>query len=322
MGVPKENLRIVGAMQQDYGREIFSDYYLPRAEIAEEFELDDKKPWILFISSFAYATFPENALKSLAEKYGETIYVSAKLHRESQTTFLDWVEEFLKRCDSEFIYRPHPSERLAVRLGEMREKYKNFHVISERSVKQWAKVSDRVNLWISTSNAEIASMGIDYSIIRPLPVPDEKEVESMRDETFVEDMEEFIDLNMNLKEPSMERVKERQQKLTHFYNYDEEKAAYERLADYLIEVYNSKEGQKFKFKLKDKIYAKYRELRIRLASRIGEQQLKKPNKKIIDKAPVKKVIKENLHKSLDKHNQKTIAEERMMEYLRSHGQKT
>lgn len=318
MGIPKENLKIVGAMQQDYGRPRFNDYYLPRGKIAEEYRLRNNKPWILFVSSFAYATFPEDALKAMAEKYGDGIFGTAKLHRESQSLFLDWVEEFLQTSDSEFIYRPHPSERLAKRLVELSEKYTHFHVISERSVKQWAKVSDRVNLWISTANAEIASLGIDYSIVRPIPIDEFREVESMREETFVESKEEFISLNTNIAEPSIESVRERQQKLTHFYDYDESRAAYERLADYLVEIYHSTQSQHFKFKLKDKLYAKYREFRIRIASLIGERYLKKMDNRIIDRAPVKRIIKENLHKSVDRYILKEATEERMVEYLKNH----
>jgi len=318
MGVPKENLKIVGAMQQDYGRPKFNDYYSSREKIAEEYKLRNDKPWILFVSSFAYATFPEDALKAMAEKYGDGIFGTAKLHRESQSLFLDWVEEFLQTSDSEFIYRPHPSERLAKRLVELSEKYTHFHVISERSVKQWAKVSDRVNLWISTSNAEIASLGIDYSIIRPISVPEEQEVESMRDEIFVESKEEFISLNTNIAEPSIESVRERQQKLTHFYDYDENRAAYERVADYLEEVYKMPGGQKFRFKLQENLHARYREFRARLASRLIEQQLKKPNKDIIGKAFVRQDIKDNLRKSLDKFYTKNETEKKMMDYLKSH----
>ena len=319
MGVAAENLKIVGAMQQDYGRKIFVDYYKPKEVIANEFNLKLDKPWILFVSSFSYATFPEHALKAMAEKFGDGVYGTASLHRESQAVFLDWVEELLKRSDSEFIYRPHPSERVADRVAELDEKYPHFHVISDYSVKQWAKVSNVVNLWISTSNAEIVSMGIDYNIVRPLPVGDYREVESMRDEVFVENMEEFISLNTNLQEPSLERVRERQQKLSHFYDYDENRAAYERVADYLEEVYKMSDGQSFKFGFKEKLYHWYREMRTRLASGIAELQLKHPNKKIIDRMPVKSDIKTNLHKSIEKYNTKTKTEERMMEYLKSHG---
>ena len=317
-GVPKENLKIVGAIQQDYGRPLFNDYYMSKEAIAKQYNLDLNKPWILFVSSFAYATYPEQSLAALAEKYGSNIYRTAQLHKDSQAKMLEWIEELLKSSDLEFIYRPHPSERLADKLVELSNNYSNFHVISERSVKQWAKVSDVVNLWISTSNAEIASMGIDYNIVRPIPVEKEKEVESMYGETFVDNIEDFIIFNTISRSTSSERAKERLNKLEHFYNYDENRAAYERVADYLEEVYKSSNGQVFKFRFKEKLYYKYRELRTMLASGIAELQLKHPNWEVIDRIPIKKQIKTNLHKSIEKYNTKIQTEERMLEYLKNH----
>ena len=321
MGVPPENLRVVGAMQQDYGRPLFNDYYLSRSSISEQFHLNNDKPWILFVSSLAYATFPEDALKALATKYGDGIYETADLHKTTQKELLIWVEEFLKRSDSEFIYRPHPSERLCERLTELSDRYPNFHVISEKSVKQWAKVSDRVNLWISTSNAEIASLGIDYSIVRPVPVDEAREVESMRDETFVESMEEFISLNTDILPMDTERIKERQQKLFHFYNYDDAKPAYVRIADYLEEVYLSSNGQSFDFNLKDKVKARFIDFKARMVSKVAERAIRKCDRSIIDRSLFKSHIKKNIHAMLKKHDLKEQAENSMMDYLKSHEQK-
>ena len=317
MGVPKGNLKIVGAMQQDYGRPIFKNYYLPREEIAKQFNLSNEKPWILFVSSFAYATFPESALKAMAEKYGDAIFETARQHRESQALFLDWVEEYLKRCDNEFIYRPHPSERLAARLSELESKYPNFHVISDYSVKQWAKVSDRVNLWISTSNAEIVSLGIDYSIVRPLPVDEDREVESMRDEVFVTDMEEFIRLNTENLSNSEKNARIKLDKLSHFYDYDESKPAYVRMADYLEEVYKTTNPLPFRFTLKEKIRFKIDHIKSRVASRIIEKQLNK-KEGYIESLPIKKSAKEHYIKGYKNYKIKKQTEERMMEYLKSH----
>ncbi len=317
-GVPKENLKIVGAIQQDYGRPLFGDYYMSKESIAEQYNLDLNKPWILFISSFAYATYPEESLAALAEKYGTTIYRTAQLHKDSQARMLEWIEELLKRSDLEFIYRPHPSERLADKLVELSDKHINFHVISECSVKQWAKVSDVVNLWISTSNAEIASMGIDYNIVRPIPVEEEKEVESMYGETFVDNLEDFVICNTISRSTSFQRAKERLRKLEHFYNYDENRSAYERVADYLEEVYHSLLGQKYKFSIKQKLRAHVKEQKKWIVSWFTYRSIKKPNRKIIDRLPVKPIIKANMKRAASNYIIKNQTEERMLKYLKSH----
>lgn len=317
MGVPKENLKIVGAIQQDYGRPLFNDYYSSREEIANEFSLHNDKPWILFVSSFSYATFPEASLKVMAEKFGDGVWETARQHREAQSTFLDWVEEYLKRSDNEFIYRPHPSERLAVRLNELSDKYPNFHVISNYSVKQWAKVSDRVNLWISTANAEIVSLGIDYSIVRPFPIDEYREVESMRDEVFVTSMEDFIRLNTEDLSNSEKNARIKLENISHFYNYDESKPAYVRMADFLEEVYKAENPLPFKFTLKERFAFKIDHIKSRIASRFIEKQLKKKDG-YIDSLPIKKEAKEHYKKGFSNYKIMKQTQERMMEYLKNH----
>ena len=198
--------------------------------------------------------------------------------RDGYHSMLDWIEEFLKQNDSEFIYRPHPSENNCERLEEIEKKYPNFHINRAYSVKQWAKISDRVNLWISTSNAEICSLGVDYSIIRPYPIPELFEMESLRNEEYVTTLEEFIDLNTNIPEPSRERVRARLDKLSYFYDYDESKPAFVRIADCLEAIYKSESGQKFKFKLSEKIKSSITEKKTRHASRVMEKQLAKLEK--------------------------------------------
>lgn len=320
-GVAKENLAIVGAVQQDYGRPLLSDYYFSRDEIAEKFNLNNDKKWVLFVSSFSWANYPEDALKALYEKYGEFVYKNNKMHRTSQLATFAWIEELLQKSDNEFIYRPHPSEvkALAAELDVIREKYPHFHVISDLSVKQWAKVSDKVNLWISTSNAEIASLGVDYNIVRPCDIGEDAEVESMRGEEFVTDLDTFIKLNTDFSDESKERVKRRLEGLSHFYNYDPSRAAYERIADYLEEVYKSERVQKFKFPFKKNLDFKIKNLKKITVSRCVERQLANPEKNIVDKSHFKKVIKENMHKTIKKYKTMMETQNRMSEYIDNHG---
>jgi surface carbohydrate biosynthesis protein len=317
-GIPAENLQIVGAMQQDYGRPLFDKYYLDKEGLAEKYSLRGDVEWILFISSFSYATYPEADLKKLAERFGDHILENAKLHKTSQAAMLDWIEVLLERTDKEFIYRPHPSELLCERLEEIKKKYPNFHVISERSVKQWAKVSDKVNLWISTSNAEIASMGVDYHIIRPLPINEDFDAESMVNEETITELEEFIRINISDVSVDPEKIAERLENLSHYYNYDFERAAYERTADDLEKVYKSEKGQEFVFSDEEKKKFSDREARIRFSSWLMEHKLKHPKSKYIERFPKGDKYKKSLYDHLKIHENAIKTEKRMMEYLKNH----
>ena len=145
-GAAKEDVVTLGAIQMDYGRPIFKDYYLSKEKFAKQYGLDKKKRWNLLISSFAYANYGDESIKVLEASFGCSLAQLVESHRESQRLTLDWVENLLKVSDSEFIYRPHPSERVDLRLKAMVERYPHFHVISDHSVKQWATVCDKVNL--------------------------------------------------------------------------------------------------------------------------------------------------------------------------------
>lgn len=257
-GINPENLRITGAMQQDFSRKEFKNYYKKKKEIAEEFSLDIDKPWILLVSGFAVVEQNiENSVQEFYYSIGRVDKLNLKhynddpiykllsqwhdLHVNSQETMLQWVTQYLDKYDCEFIYRPHPAELvpylsgLSNRLLEIDRRYSNLHIISNYSVKQWGYVCDKVNLWISTSNAELLPMGIDYNIVRPFPIPKEFETESMIDEKKIESFEEFVEANNNVVH-DQECFSKRRSELEEFYDYKEDKPAYVRVADFLEEI--------------------------------------------------------------------------------------
>ena len=233
--VDEKNLFVTGAVQLDYGRPAFDSYYFTRESIASEFNLNQSKKWILFISSFSYSNCGDEAIKQLEKQFSYSFAEQVKLHKDSQAIILDWIEGLLETNDCEFIYRPHPAENVDDRLKKMQSDCSRFHVISDYSVKQWAKVSDKANLWFSTSNAELSSMGIDYAIIRPIPIPAKLEVESMREESFITDYDAFCEYNTTKSNGSVSPA-ERLQKLTRYYSYDADKPSYIRVADCLEQI--------------------------------------------------------------------------------------
>lgn len=317
-GISLENLFITGAIQMDFGRKIFSEYYIPREGISEEFELNVEKKWILFISSFAYANYGEAAIKQLEKQFNCSLTDQVKLHILSQQITLDWIEQLLKTIDCEFIYRPHPSENTTQRLVDMSKKYTKFHIFRKYSVKQWAKVCDKINLWISTSNAEILAMGKNYNILRPISVPDNLEVESMHNETFVTDLDTFIALNSSNEDDDNRTVHERKKRLSKYYSYDPDYPSYVKVTDVLEQVYKSDFGDAYHFSIGQWLRFGNKELRKAVISFIMEKQLKAHNRDVISKLPLKGAIKRNLHNALKKYREGKTIEATTLKYMREH----
>ena len=56
-GIPEKNLVVTGDIKTDFSNELFDSFFKTKKELAEEFNLNAEKDWVLFISSF---TFREN----------------------------------------------------------------------------------------------------------------------------------------------------------------------------------------------------------------------------------------------------------------------
>lgn len=315
-GVPAENVAIVGAIQMDYGRPLLKDYYLSREAIAEQYGLDASRNWSLLISSFAYATYQESALKQLEKEFGISLAEQVALHKQSQSMTLDWIEKLLQASDCEFIYRPHPSERSSERLIQMVKDYPHFHVITERSVKQWARVCDKVNLWISTSNAEVLSVGVDFAIVRPLEVPADLEVESMRDETFITDCDAFIRFNASSSDTDSASIAHKLKKIDHFYSFDPDYPAYMRTADYLEQVLKSETGQSYHFTVKQHLAETVTAIKRYIISVLTRKCFLAGNLDPIRHLPLKPDIKKNIELAIQKRKDKETLENTMLDYLR------
>ncbi len=307
-GVEPENAIVTGAVQMDYGFPQFAKYFRTKEFMAEKFNLDLNKRWILYISSFGFANYNKEDLDALKSRFGQYIYDLANLHETSQSDMLRWIERLLSEYDCEFIYRPHPSEKnLCLNLERMERECRGFHIISEYSVKQWSSICEKVNLWISTSNAELLSMGVDYGIIRPDPVPAEFEVESMREEAFICSYEEFKRYNTNSVPENSGLRERRKDRLTEYYSFDGKNPAYKKTADSLIHILERGKGQDYEFSLKEKLAFEGKEIKQIFISYLLEIQMKFIKMDILGLTPVPKRIKTNMgHAVKDAYHVKRI----------------
>ena len=276
-GIDKKHLFVTGALQLDFQFPLFEHFFLNRDEISREFCLDSSKTWCLFVSSFGFANYDEHSLTQLEKQFGSYIIDVVNLHKTSQFIFSCWIRKLLRSNTMlEFIYRPHPSERTSSVIKELEMEFPNFHVISKYSIKQWAKVSDKVNLWISTSNAEILSMNVNYEIIRPISIPRELEVESMENDTKIDNIQDFIDFNTNLR-PFSKGIDERKKLLQEFYDLSGV-PSFVRIADVVEEAITDGFSCNFHFSNVQRLKFWYRDFKDKIISRLAENQLNNPNR--------------------------------------------
>ncbi len=315
-GVSEDNVAVVGAIQMDYGQPLFKDYYLPRERLADQYGLDKNKKWNLLISSFAFANYGEAGIKALEKEFNLSLAEYIEVHQKSQKMTLDWVERLLQTSDCEFIYRPHPAEKVDQRLKEMADKYPHFHVISEYSVKQWARVCNKVNLWASTSNAELLAMHVDFAIVRPTEIPAGYEVESMRNEPFITDCEEFIRYNTSYTEENTDIIAEKLARMDRFYSYDPNYPAYKRTADYLEQVLKSEKGQSYHLTFKQYLRVTIDRLKRYIISVLTHKCYVSGSMAPVQHLPFKNDIKQNMKRAIEKREDKERLENAMLDYLR------
>ena len=235
-GISSSNIAVVGAIHLDFLRRDFLGSYMDKKEIAKKFSLNHEKKWFLYISSFNFVNMTDEEFKQNLECYGDEAVTMRNVSIKSKKQTLQWLEEALQKFpDIEFIYRSHPAENGDPLLDILIDKYDNFHVIGELSVKQWILVCDRICTWYSTSIAEIFFAGKNCIILRPVSIPEKYEISLYRDCNKVTSKEMFFRF---LKEEN-EGFPIKDSLIYEYYNYDKNIPAYIKICDLLETVYKS-----------------------------------------------------------------------------------
>ena len=192
-GVSPDRAVITGSVTLDFLRKEFSGFYASRDRICKDFGLDASRKLYLFISSFGYADLPEAIINSPQyQNQGFDVAGFYKTSKESRSAILNWFEaELTKHPDTVIIYRPHPAEADAECLKAMEEKYANFRVIGDLSIKQWILIADKIFTWWSTAVAEVYAARKGCSILRPVSIPYEMEVQIYNGAVLISSFDEF-----------------------------------------------------------------------------------------------------------------------------------
>lgn len=233
MGIKKENAPVVGSINIDMDRERFSSLYKTKKEMANEYNLNNDKKWIIFISSFGMVNLTEFRKKYYIKRHGD-IAINNRIETENYTKkiLLEWIMTYINENDCEFIYRPHPSEIVDDYVINIENNYNNFHIIKQDSVRSWIKVCDKIHTWYSTCIVDIYFMKKTCSIIRPIDLPEIMHNDILNTGNFTRDYESFCRFNNeDITEFPMD-----EQIILDYFDVDEEKYAYEKICDLLEDI--------------------------------------------------------------------------------------
>ncbi|MDO5444352.1 MAG: hypothetical protein Q4F31_01885 [Eubacteriales bacterium] len=232
-GVAKENLPVTGAIQLDTTRPMFDSRWKTRSEISDEFNLDQNKKWILYISSFATTS---GGLINEVQKLTHTednVDRFSKITDESQAETLLWFDRFLSDSDNSgylVIYRPHPVELSSPIVNSLREKYPDsFRVIQDYEVKQWIRVSDIPCTWLSTAISESYFSGKNCLVFRPYEIPWDIDCVIFNDVRSAKTYEEFLN-EIKFYNPSLDAFPIDRKLIEYYYNFSLE-PAFRKIAD-------------------------------------------------------------------------------------------
>lgn len=170
-GIAGENIHETGFISMDLLKPLFNSCFMSKEELGNYFSIDPTSEWVLFVSSFSHADLESERIKEYMrdDPYLADFY---KFNNASYPIILDWLRRAAIECPEKvFVYRPHPSESIEDNLREIEKELPNFHVISDFSMRQWVKVTDKVLNWVSTSEADLYFLGKTSVILRPIEMP-------------------------------------------------------------------------------------------------------------------------------------------------------
>lgn len=190
-GISPNNVHETGCISMDLFMPMMNSYFLSKEDISKQFGLDGYKEWVLFISSLSFANRTEKELLDY-ERINPFIRSFANISDSSYNLILQWLKKAANQFpEIEFIYRPHPAERMTKSLIDLETGCPNIHIIRDLSMRQWAKSCDKVYNWFSTSVVDVYYAGKPCYILRPIDIPDDLEVAILKNAEKITDFNKF-----------------------------------------------------------------------------------------------------------------------------------
>lgn len=229
-------VKLIGHVGMDFLRTELRGYYLTKKEILNDYGISEDKKIFLFISPYFSDFHSEEYLVEMCRRFGEGWrYYYKDCMLPSKNIVLDWMGKICcERKDIVFIYRPHPGET-SQQAKKLSDKYDNFKVIGERSVKQWILISDKIYTGNSSTFVEAFFAKKMCYILFPIPVPADYELAFLVNADKINNYKDFEQTTLNDSRPfpvSEELINE-------VYTIDWNKPSYVKFADMAEEVFEN-----------------------------------------------------------------------------------
>jgi len=171
-GIEQEHIWDIGNINLEINMPEFNSCFYGRQQIAEKYNLDINKKWLLFCSNYKFAETYYHDIEEV-EKRSPGILILAKEMKKSKKKILEWMKCYLsENNDVEIIYRPHPLEARDKKLDDLQKEITLFKYISDYSVNQWVRVCDICTTWGSTSVLDSVFINKASAYLIPGAYPD------------------------------------------------------------------------------------------------------------------------------------------------------
>jgi hypothetical protein len=177
-GVQPERLKLVGHALYRLYRPPFSAFFHSREELAKAFGLDASKRWVFVPENYRWAFFTDAKLRKLVRRGPDEqeLFGMRDWCRRSLETLMRWCDELGRSEGIEVIFRPRPATSVEEISGFARTIFGGakpaFHMIKERTARDWTIASDVVASSYSTVLIEGALAGKSLVRVAPEPIPE------------------------------------------------------------------------------------------------------------------------------------------------------
>ena len=196
VGMPEENAKVVGLINTDFLRPPFTELLSTKKQLAEKYGINPDMKWNLFVSSFAYCELDAVQEMIIRKDFGDKFFEDyTRISVESRKILIPWFEEALRKYPNEvLIYRPHPDEiAKSEDLHKLVEKYSNFYVIGDLSLKHWFNAADKIYNWHSTGIIDAVILNKTCRMLRPYEIASEYDYKLFEGASEIKSLKEFLD---------------------------------------------------------------------------------------------------------------------------------
>lgn len=298
-GVESKTIIQTGSPRLDFFKPFFQK--AKKEEHAYKFGLNPEKKWVFFVGNFSQMYLSKSRVEELEKRGFSNMKQSVELATNSFEIIVDWIKQILNdNYDFEYIYRPHPSEKINHQLNELEKTYKNFHVIKEEEIRKWYQICDVAFVWCSTSSVEAAYSGIPVFSLRPIEFPDNKKIELVE---LLDQIKSYNDLkilmNSILNGDKLESNRDFLNRISFYYG-EKDTDACKKTSQAIIELFDNFENQ-FTCKGKKNVHSFIKLVNACIKIFLKKLNLLKRIKKweILNKDIVSKEEIENLEKNIE-----------------------